>query len=291
MDSISSKMNQTNITGSFKTKVGKDAELSGPMDSISLSSGLGGADLTPVLDVRVPTVTKLFPAEEKDKVLKLIQPGDIILESNDAYPGWQFLEKLVFGSAYTHAAIFEGDGKFIEATTGDPSGKGVVRNDLGEYLQGRISLEIIRPPYKTPEDREAALNYARANLGKDYDSSFNQNDDEKLYCAELVQRALESMPNPIKVPITNFFGKKAVGPNAFQKIEGGEVVYSTGSGFFKSRLSHYPLYLSGAVAAAVGGAALGPLGAVGGFIAGAVGSILVGNKIQEGEFSLFPGYK
>lgn len=292
MDPISRSLNsQVSMPGGIpKQKESSDL----PVDTFA-AGGIkenfkagGGSIFTALLDTRVPTVTKPFNDEQRDQVLKDIRPGDIILETNDAYPGWQFLEKLVFGSSYTHAAIYEGDGKFIEATTGDPSGKGVVRNDLKEYLEGRISLEIIRPPYKSEEDKESALNYARSQLGKSYDSAFNQNDDKEQYCAELVQRALEAMPNPIKVPITNFFGKKAVGPNAFQKIPDGKVVFSTGSGFFKSRLSHYPVYASAIAGAVAGGAVLGPVGAIGGFAACGILSILTGNKVQAGSFSLFP---
>jgi hypothetical protein len=199
------------------------------------------------------------------------------------------LEKVVFGSDFTHAAIYEGDGKFIEATTGDPSGKGVIRSDLKEYLDGgRIMIEVIRPPYKSEEDKKAALDYARSQLGKPYDSGFNQENADEIYCAELVQRALASMPNPIEAPITNFLGHKAVGPNAFQKIPGAEKVFSTGASFWKAALSHYPVYMGAAAAAAVGGITLGPLGAVGGFIAGGLLSTMAGNKMQGESFGLFP---
>jgi uncharacterized protein YycO len=248
----------------------------------------GGSIFTALLDTRIPTVTKEFSEADRNKVMDLIRPGDIILETNDAYPGWQFLEKLVFGSSFTHAAIYEGDGQFIEATTGDPSGKGVVRNDLKEYLHGRISLEVIRPDYKTPDDVKSALDHARSQLGKPYDSKFVMENKEEIYCAELVKDCLEAMPNPIKAPEVNFFGKKAVGPNAFQKLPNAQVVFSTGSGFFKSRLAHYPFYAGGIAGAIAGGAALGPLGAIGGFVAGALATTLAGNKIQAGEFSLFP---
>jgi hypothetical protein len=79
-----------------------------------------------------------------------------------------------------------------------------------------------------------------------------------------------------------------VGPNAFQKIPGAEKVFSTGASFWKAALSHYPVYMGAAAAAAVGGITLGPLGAVGGFIAGGLLSTMAGNKMQGESFGLFP---
>jgi hypothetical protein len=198
------------------------------------------------------------------------------------------MEKLVFKSDYTHAAIYEGDGKFLEATSGNADGVGVKRNELREFLTGRQSVEIIRPPYNSEADVKAALDHSRAQLGKAYDGDFDLKDGNAIYCAELVYNALQAMPNPIEAPTVNFAGKVAVGPNAFKQIPGSEVVYSTGSSFAKARLSHYPVYLSAAVGATIGGMAAGPLGAVGGFVAGGLGAILTGNKIQTGQFALHP---
>ncbi|MCE1246994.1 MAG: hypothetical protein LWY06_10150 [Firmicutes bacterium] len=294
MDSISSaKFNQIPVQQAApQTK--KEEAPKNPSDSVSLGNQAenfkegGGNWFTALLDVRVPTTTKSFPKADVEKIMSSIKPGDVILETNNAYPGWQILEKTVFNSDLTHAAIYEGDGKFLEATTGDPSGKGVIRTDLREYLDGRIMVEIIRPPYKSEEDKKAALDYARSQLGKPYDSAFNQETDKEQYCAELVQRALASMPNPIEVPITNFFGHKAVGPNAFQKIPGAETVYSSGASFWKSMASHYPVYMGALAGAAAGAVTLGPLGAIGGFVTGGLLTTMAGNKIQAGSFSLFP---
>lgn len=37
------------------------------------------------------------------------------------------------------------------------------------FPHGRIHIAVVRPPYKTPEDVTATLDYARAHLGKPYD--------------------------------------------------------------------------------------------------------------------------
>lgn len=244
--------------------------------------------LISMLNIRVPTTTKSFALKEKEKVLDLMQPGDIILENNDAYPVWQILEKMALNSDFTHAAIYEGDGKFLEATPGDPSGKGVLRSDLREYMDGRINLQIIRPPYKTPEDREAALNYAKAQLGKPYDAKFSQKDDDSIYCSELVQRALASMPNPINVAINSVLGKKVVSPDAFQKIPGAKVVFTTKNSFARSLMSHIPVYLTAAVTGLATGCLLGAGMVASGCIGGGILMVMLGNKLQAGKFSLHP---
>ncbi|MDQ7822359.1 MAG: YiiX/YebB-like N1pC/P60 family cysteine hydrolase [Candidatus Eremiobacteraeota bacterium] len=268
---------------SFTHQVPSDTPLA--MKQQEGKSGAGNW-FTKILDIRVPTTTPSITDERREEILKLIEPGDVILETNNAYPGWQRFEKLTMNSDYTHAAMYVGDGKFIEATTGDPSGKGVVENDLREYLEGRILVEIIRPPYKTPEDREAAVTYCRSQLGKPYDSDFSLKDDKSIYCAELVQRALQSVPNKIDTPLINVFGKQAVAPDSFEGIKDAKVVYTDHSNFWKNMASHYPVALGAAATAAATGAVLGPLGAMGGFVGGLLLSILVGNKMQTGQFGL-----
>jgi uncharacterized protein YycO len=259
------------------------------IDTFTPQSLSGGGDagslFTNILDIRVPTTTKEISEENRQKILNNIQPGDIILETNNAYPGWQRFEKLFLGSNYTHAAIYEGDGKFIEATTGDPSGKGVVRSDLKEYIHGRVLYEIIRPEYQTPEDKKAALDYARSQLGKPYDSSFNLQDTNKQYCAGLVYKALQTCPHKIDVPLKKVLGRLAVAPDSFQQIKDKKIVYSDNASFIKNMASHYPVALGTLAAAAIAGVVLGPIAAVGGFVGGLLFSVALGNKIQTGHFN------
>jgi uncharacterized protein YycO len=257
-----------------------------PAQTLAGAGGAAGSLFTNLLDVRVPTTTKPISEERRQEIMKNIQAGDIILESNNAYPGWQRFEMLTLRSSYTHAAMSIGDGKFIEATTGDPSGKGVIISDLNEYLEGRILLEIIRPPYKTEDDRKAAVQYLHSQLGKPYDSKFSMKDDDSLYCAEIVYNALQACPNKIDVPLKKFLGRPAVAPDSFQEIKDQKTVYSDGSNFWKNMASHWPV-ASVAVGTGLAGAMLlGPLGAVGGFFGGLLLSIATGNKIQTGHFNL-----
>jgi hypothetical protein len=47
-------------------------------------------------------------------------------------------------------AIYEGNGKIIEAATDKRSSGHVMRSDIDSYLHGPELIEIIRPSYKTP---------------------------------------------------------------------------------------------------------------------------------------------
>lgn len=233
-----------------------------------------------LLSIRVPTTTPPISDERRDAICSCIQPGDIILETDDAYPGWQRMEFLTMRSNYTHAAIYEGDGKFIEATP--PK---VCRTELRPYLEGNQKICIVRPAYVSEEDKNAALEFARKQIGKPYDGGFSLADSEALYCAELVYNALKSMPHPMEAPLHRFLGRDVVAPDSFQRLPGATAVYDEKAEFWQSQLTHWPVMASGAGVAAAAAYLGGPIAGVAGFAGGLVLSILVGNKIQTGHFN------
>ena len=56
-----------------------------------------------------------------------------------------------------------------------------------------FSLIVVRPRWKSAEQREKALVYVVSRLDKavSFDNSFNFSDDSELYCTELLARALD----------------------------------------------------------------------------------------------------
>ena len=258
---------------------------------------MGLISVTDILDIRVPTTTPEFPEASKKAILDSIQPGDIILETNNAYPHWQRMEMVTLHSVFSHAAIFEEkkDGKyfFLEATTGE--GAGVIRTDLSEYMTGPIKMAVIRPDYKTPEDRDAALDYCRKQLGKPYDSRFDFSDDSSYACTELVSKALKNMPNPIAVGEHKVLGRSAVGPDDFLKIPNAKIIYKDNCTLVKNLATHWPVVAGGLVAAAAAGIpaglAFGGWAAAGaglaGMALGTTAATLVGNKMQTGYFNMW----
>lgn len=226
-----------------------------------------------------------MPEEERKQIMDVLKPGDVILETEDAYPISQWTEKMMLGTNYTHTAIYEGNGYIIESIK-----DGVKRTHLDHYFNRECHLAVIRPPYKSNKDVKASIDYARNQIGKLYNTRFNLKDDSRHYCHELVKWTLESIPHPIKVPTIKAFGLigKVISAKSFIKIDGAKIVYSSHHKYWKSALSRLPFHLSAIGGAIAGGLTLGPLGAIAGYFGAGALSIFIGNKIQTGQFSIYP---
>lgn len=218
-----------------------------------------------------------------EAMVEALKPGDVILSTNNLYPLVQLGETVVGDpSGYTHAAIYEGGGVFIDATTGEDnqSGFGVDRKKLSDYMGPHILYQVIRPPYKSEESAEKALDYARSQIGKPYDEDFETWEDSSFYCTELVAKSLMNCGSGIEVPVTVAIGSDTFFPGNLQKI-GGQVVYDDGATLGGNLLTHYPGVLGGLVTGAAAGMALGPVGAVGGLVAGTVATLCIGGYGQQ----------
>ncbi|GMU56360.1 MAG: hypothetical protein AMXMBFR33_55060 [Candidatus Xenobia bacterium] len=249
-----------------------------PKEKFSPTRAAAGALLT-FMGRRIPTTVPEITREKADELKSKLQPGDVIMTADCAYPGWARMEFWTVRSNYTHAAYYAGDGKILEAV-----GKGVIETKLDDYFEGRQKIAIVRPDYKTPEDVAAATAYCRSHLGKPYDSVFNSADDKEFYCSELVFKALKSMPNPIEAPSKELLGREAVAPDAFLRIPGIQTIHDDKSNYWTNKLGHWPIAAAtvglGAAGASIGG---WPGAAVGAGV-GMVGTILGWNKLQTGYF-------
>gem|GEM_PF-820596 len=234
------------------------------------------------LGIRYPFDAPKLTEEQKTEIKASIQPGDIILTMYPGYPGWQVLEEVTARSHFTHAALYEGDGKVLETL----SNSGVTRTELDDTLNDTALLEIIRPPYQTKEDRDSVIAYSQSKLGNSYDYAFNTDNDNELYCSEMLYWALKSMPHPMEVKGNNFMGRYIVGPQALESIPDSKVVFSTGASFMKGLSFYYPVYAGTMAGAAAGATILGPAGFAAGAALGWASSILVGNRIQTGNWGL-----
>ena len=217
--------------------------------------------------------------EKKQKIMDSLESGDIILATNANYPTWLAMEKLLGDSDYSHAAIYEGDGYMLESAS--DYNIGVTRTDLNDYLHGRMAVKIIRPDYKSLDDVIDTLDYARERVGTTpFDTSFDYSEDDKLYCSELVAKALKSMPSQMYVPTQTILGREAILPGDFDKLENSKIVYDDKYSLATGLKTMAPA-LAGGVAMAVGaGVLLGPVGAVIGLIGGTLATSLIGGKKQ-----------
>lgn len=255
-----------------------DSAAEEPKDSFSLSKTMA-AGLLGFMGRRIPTTFPEISPQKAQALKDKIKPGDVLMSTDMAYPGWGRMEHYAVGSEYVHAAMVGSDGKVYEA-----NGEGVISGELDSFLKGRLKFAVVRPGL-SEDDVQSATDFARSHLGKKYDGVFNTEDNTEFYCSELVSKAIASGQNPVHTPVSSLFGKKAVAPDAFLKIPGIEVVHDDGSSYWKNKIGYWPVAAS-TVGMGIAGQLLGGIGgaAVGAGV-GFLGSVLVGNKIQTGHFS------
>lgn len=189
-------------------------------------------------NIPFPTKIESFTEDERNKALEILKPGDIILQKDERSIIMQTISKYSTGSDYVHTAIYKGDGKILESVA-----QGVRETDADIYFQGQNSVEIIRPPYKTPEDAQAAISFVQDNVGKPYNIFFKTGDQKSFYCTDLVRQALLNIPNPIIISPPDGKQPKIIGADYFKQIAGSEVVYSKG-GSYESSIQGFLPYLN-----------------------------------------------
>lgn len=222
--------------------------------------------LSRLLQLQVISNAPVMDRGRLDRLEAVLQPGDILVMVDTNLPLLGVAAHAAVGSHHTHSLLYEGDGQILEANVSGLGAGGCARRPLADMLGHRIQVEVIRPPYATPEDREAALDYCRSRIGTPYDFLFDLEDDGALYCTEYLARALESTPHPLAVPRTRTLGREAIGLEAFRQIPGSRVVYSDGGRFLDhlatgSAMVLPAIYGGLGLAAAGGSLALLPLGA------------------------------
>lgn len=119
-------------------------------------------------------------AQERRELMALLKPGDVIQCGNNG--------------SFVHAIFYEGDDRITHALAQSGFGKkmiGVRCETLSEYFDrvDRDTFVVLRPTY-TGKQLETAIAYARAQEGKDYDTLFMTDSDDRHYCTELVYSAL-----------------------------------------------------------------------------------------------------
>lgn len=111
---------------------------------------------------------------------KILQPGDVIQCGND--------------SSFIHALLYLGNDVIIHALAQSGNGRGmvgVVRETLSEYFTRveRDQAVILRPTWTAAKLTKAKA-YAGAQVGKQYDTLFLTDSDDRFYCTELVAATL-----------------------------------------------------------------------------------------------------
>jgi hypothetical protein len=117
---------------------------------------------------------------ERQRLMAALQPGDVIQCGNNA--------------SFVHAAFYLGDDRIVHALAQAGFGRnmiGVIEERLSDYLDrvDRDKFVVLRPKW-TPETLAQGISFARAQVGKNYDTVFVTDADDRLYCTEVVYHVL-----------------------------------------------------------------------------------------------------
>lgn len=116
---------------------------------------------------------------DKSDAKKILKKGDIILVG-----ALRRMHSIYIGGIFTHALLYIGSGNCIHAIA-----HGVCAVSLDEIFEEYDSMAIVRHSDATSAKIEKSITYAKKQIGKPFDFHFT-NDDEKLYCTELLYKAL-----------------------------------------------------------------------------------------------------
>lgn len=163
------------------------------------------------------SVGKLTPSQIED-IRKTLKPGDIILSRTPSNQLYYILQKAAFGSTYSHAAMYAGDNRIVDAY-----GK-VKSQGVEEFCSGQTAMTILRPSYGSDVERGKALDYLESQIGKPYDWRFDLSDDGGHYCTEIILRALEASNPGFSVTGRWILGKPVVVPDDFLNARNVKVV-------------------------------------------------------------------
>lgn len=128
----------------------------------------------------VPDNVKPLDEVQSQALLATLQTGDVIECGNNG--------------SFVHAIFYLGADRIVHALAQAGGGKamqGVCEETLSGYLKRveRDKMVVLRPHW-TPDKLAEATTFARAQVGKDYDTLFLMDNDDRFYCTELVYRIL-----------------------------------------------------------------------------------------------------
>jgi hypothetical protein len=150
-------------------------------------------------------------------VKALAQPGDVLVESN--LHGWQWIALCLATTrtSWVHAAIVDNNKQLLTVH------KEALETDWSLYIEWRSTrLALIRPPYESESQKQAALSHARRSLGTPYDPSFKNHNGN---CNGLVGNSLAQAGLPPET--LSFLGRELYPANCFFELPGAQLIWSS----------------------------------------------------------------
>jgi len=174
--------------------------------------------------------------EEAAPGMALVQPGDIIITSDDEDFQLELMQKAAGASgSWTHAALVDEEKRTMDIYI---SSNKPVLNPLGFIFGDNHHVSVLRPRYASPQSITKTLDYARAQFGKiTYDHKFDMHTDDTQYCQEYVYKALQHGAPEVHIPMRKPLGHDLVLSDDFQISPDVDLVWSTGSSFGTNFLS------------------------------------------------------
>jgi uncharacterized protein YycO len=160
---------------------------------------------------------------ETNRVLTLIEPGDILVRGYDS-----FLSSRLIGK-WSHVAIVVDRENIIHSV-----GKGVIKETIIDFCRtDRIAIMRIKPGLIQDNDITEAIYKAHHYLGTKYDYGFNFNDAEEFSCTELLNICFKHIGKIIGMhkrifSILGLYEKEVIDPVMFlESYDGLENIYSS----------------------------------------------------------------
>jgi uncharacterized protein YycO len=181
---------------------------------------------TLLLEIPIGSFSHRISESDRQTMTAVLEAGDILLTSDRPFPLWRWGAAVLGSPLYCHAAMYTDDNRIVEATTCHPSGKGVVYRSVRGFLSGRRDVCILRPAYRSEEDRRTVLAWLCRQVGKPYDYGFNSRSEQAMYCSKLVAMSLQQMGLSV-TPRRIFWRYGIYLPDSLLRISGARTVYAS----------------------------------------------------------------
>jgi hypothetical protein len=227
-----------------------------------------------LLDAKVGVASRYrLNSSQQAEIQKILEIGDVLLDSNSAFPCSQLMARVFFNTSWIHSGLYVGNGIVID------SGRKphVAKISLTDFLR-TTDLAVYRPDYQQSSDRDAAVEFAQHAVGKPFNITFDERNGKAYYCTQLIAEALASMPHPIHLQPRAFFWKQVFPPASVASCAQIKCVWSSYPSAIKSARCHTPIF-AGAV---TGGLAALVLTGSNIWLGAIAGSLLTSRLIRDG---------